>query len=344
MFTLLGIHYGSGAFTSSEHHSVLGHVVNPFVVTVFPFAATVFPFAPKTLPITSHVSLFCMKRITAPLIAPLSKRGRIYRTSSSAMAPPPLPESDLQEERHVQRPLQIGTQTTKYLINMSEVQRTRYFKRAFFQRVEPLRHIKQPPLAEDHPDLAEGIVEAYLRHTTFTVKVWVNYDAAGEKFFCDKRARDCGELVLSTTDYQRLQRKLSTVIELSRVRFGVGTPFKVLYHLEVSVPNSKLDLHGDFKVNLNPATSKHPLLLEHLQDVFDKIEDLSLPHGQKGLQLCNIEHLAAMLVRRPTTEEVQKKDRERGSMYRFTSPWMDLVGDNQNPGWVDVKGMWDDTL
>jgi hypothetical protein len=60
------------------------------------------------------------------------------------------------------------------LIHLPPAQRQQFYKEVFSKRVEPLTHISEPDECNEWPDLRDEILEAYLRYTTFSVKVWAN--------------------------------------------------------------------------------------------------------------------------------------------------------------------------
>lgn len=75
---------------------------------------------------------------------------------------------------------------------------------AFNKNVERLEDIDRPDICNDYVESAHDIIAAYLKYTTFTAKVWVNYDTSWKKFFVDKRIEDCGRLVsLKYHDHSR---------------------------------------------------------------------------------------------------------------------------------------------
>lgn len=73
---------------------------------------------------------------------------------------------------------------------LSKEGRQQHYKRLWSGKEIPLQEIKAPSLLQNHPDLAGEIITAYLSHTTFVVKVWINYDTSVANFYTDKRAED----------------------------------------------------------------------------------------------------------------------------------------------------------
>lgn len=114
------------------------------------------------------------------------------------------------------------------LPQMTQQQRTMELRQRFAQKSVPLPHAATPTLCNVYPELANDIVGAYLEHTTFVVKVWVNYDAAWKKFFVDRRAQDCGKLIVNARDGLSLQGLAANNVQVKRVRLEVGTAFRHL--------------------------------------------------------------------------------------------------------------------
>jgi hypothetical protein len=56
--------------------------------------------------------------------------------------------------------------------------------------VGSLKHFAPPPQCTQYPDFAEDILEAFLDHATFTVKIWVNFDAAENYFGLPRLSND----------------------------------------------------------------------------------------------------------------------------------------------------------
>lgn len=142
------------------------------------------------------------------------------------MAPPILAENE--DADHQQSKASEDAQLVDFLASKTLTERMVYFRRPFFRTVVPIQSISEPELCQKLPDFAEDITTAYLQHTTFTAKVWVNYDAACKKFYDDTRAEDCGQLLMKPKDNAYLQKLDPEVVQLGRVRLEVGTAFNTL--------------------------------------------------------------------------------------------------------------------
>lgn len=130
---------------------------------------------------------------------------------------PPLPSDTTTSEEQTTTP-EFDSQLYEALYAGKEVQ---------------LKDVAYPAEAYERPDLQEQIMAAYLKHTTFTVKVWANFDAAEEKFF-DKgqRLQDCGSLRLPADSANMLK---SSEVTFHHIRFDIGTAFRTLVKLNLDL-------------------------------------------------------------------------------------------------------------
>ena len=256
------------------------------------------------------------------------------RRKLEAMAPPPLPDADDYE-----RPQSDTTDEDCELTNLTEMtaeEREAVYKQIFCKTAEILEHLELPAQCEAYPEFADEIYAAYLRYTTFIVKVWVNYDAASGKFYYDKRHEDCAKLVLGPKGRKKLKLMKSDNLELSRVRLEVGNPFNNFFSVTLKAAPSDVGIDRGIEVRIaDRGGLNHLLLLRFIRYVGGEVKDRSLPYDQKGMRLHDIEDVAAMFRRCPTREEMQQKRH-----YYHVSPWMDLNGDDEeNDGWVDFKAL-----
>ena len=127
-----------------------------------------------------------------------------------------------------QEPVTTGSDSHITLSQMTQQQRSIDLRQRFAKKSVPLPHAATPTLCNVYPELANEIVAACLEHTTFVVKVWVNYDAAWKKFFLDRRVQDCGRLILSPKDVHAVRALAVNTFQVNRVRFEVGTAFSHL--------------------------------------------------------------------------------------------------------------------
>lgn len=127
-----------------------------------------------------------------------------------------------------------------------------------------LKNLAPPPQCAQDPDLAKDILETFLDHTTFTVEIWVNFDAAERVFFGGNRASACGKLQIP-------EKKLKSLLELdaaqynfSKVLLQIGTPFRTLAEIGLKVREQ----NGEalLKAKGNMCTQHPPLQLPTLFD------------------------------------------------------------------------------
>jgi hypothetical protein len=69
---------------------------------------------------------------------------------------------------------------------------------------------------------------ALVSATAFTIPIWINFDAAENQFYTDKRSEDCGKLVLSPLARARLEQVDLKVYRLCNVQLVIRTPFRIL--------------------------------------------------------------------------------------------------------------------
>jgi hypothetical protein len=95
------------------------------------------------------------------------------------------------------------------------------------QKVE-LKNLATPPQCAQYPAQAEDIRAAYLDYTTFTVKVWTNFDPVQGVFFEGARAADCGKLQIPKARLEALLKLDTDVFNFPNIRLEIGTPFRSL--------------------------------------------------------------------------------------------------------------------
>lgn len=224
------------------------------------------------------------------------------------------------------------------LVTMSSRERVRAFRNHFIRTVEALHSLERPPQCESYPaHFTDDIIDAYLKFTTFAVPVRVNYDAACKKFYTDRRAQDCGKLVLTPKVEQKLERTIGhDRLPLGRVRFEIGTPFQLLCNVTVTVAD-KEGGGKEIRTRCKMATvEEHPHLCDFLQDVCTDFEDCTIPDDCEGLELANIRHLALAFNRRPNEQELRVK---HSLFHGHLSVWMVLHRDKENEGWTDFEAL-----
>lgn len=102
------------------------------------------------------------------------------------------------------------------------------------QEVE-LKDFAPPPQCAQYPDQRTDILEAYLDHATFTVKIWVNFDAAENVFFEGPRAEACGKLQIPQAKLDYLLSLDPKEINFRNVSLDIGTPFRTLAKIWMNV-------------------------------------------------------------------------------------------------------------
>ena len=185
------------------------------------------------------------------------------------------------------------------LATMPVPARESLYRAHFAHHPTPLSAISTPPQCETYPSFADEITGAYLFLTTFTVPVWVNYDAASTRFYDDaKRVRDCGVLKFSKKEKRGMKAFQVTRRSFQSIRFDVGTPFRVLAHLYVVVVDTET---GVINASVE-AAAELPFACNNLRDWLDSVcKELNartLDEGQEGLEFGDVGEIAGMVVRR----------------------------------------------
>ena len=222
------------------------------------------------------------------------------------------------------------------LVEMSAEQRQAHYKQFFGKQVEPLKFISTRDIYNEHSDLWEEIVEAYLQHTTFSVGDWVNYDAAVKKFYIDQRVDTCGKLDLPEKMKRKLAAGNQADIEFAKVRIEFGTPFRTLGHVNITTVPGKLGVGQTIRARIlsvsSEALSDHPMLFNFVESVrANEIDGVGLEYGQKGLQYSDLQQIARLFRQDPSEMEMAQINRclNVKGWFQFSEPR------ENNPGYVD---------
>ncbi|KAM0705398.1 hypothetical protein Q7P35_008188 [Cladosporium inversicolor] len=129
------------------------------------------------------------------------------------------------------------------------------------QEVE-LKSFTPPPQCAQFLDQETEILEAYLDHATFTVKIWVNFDAAENVFFEGTRAEACGKLQIPQAKLDSLLSLNSEDVNFRNVCLDICTPFRTLAKIWMNVRekngDAQLEVDGDM-VKQHPPRALIPL-------------------------------------------------------------------------------------
>ncbi len=233
-------------------------------------------------------------------------------------------------------PLKDDAGAEPKLTSMSPERREMYYRKAFGKNVEPLTHIEAPDECSAFPLLADEIFEAYLRHTTFAVRVYVNYDALHGRFYNahDQRFHTCGKLKLSPRMYSRIEQTPNFAI--NKVRFELCTAFNSLCTMSVRAgPVEALD--GTWlraRLGLYDEVA-HPELIKWLWQLKTKLDDTYLTDPeQTSMRLGDLEDLA-LLFRRVQTEREARDHENYPHITAWTEFWHEEM--ERNDGYVEFE-------
>lgn len=232
---------------------------------------------------------------------------------------PPQPPSQSEIRDFAAYDGDVDTQIQVSLLDLSAEQRQQYYKEEFRRYVEPLEYLSHPDLCNTFPELAYEILEAYLRWVTFSVPVWVNYDAAAKMFYIDRRTEDCGKLRLREGTKTFLRTHYDRPLEFGRVRLEVGTPFHHLCNVDFRTVPSTLNLGHEIRTRITGGCNgEHPDLLQFIENVCANAAECKLEYGQKGLRLQDVQDFAQAFHRKPTEKDIMKIVN-----FDYDSVWMD---------------------
>jgi hypothetical protein len=160
-----------------------------------------------------------------------------------------------------------------------------------------LMHVAAPPECDQYPDQALEIFSQYLFHTDFHVKVWISFDAYEEVFFEGARSAACGKLQLPEWIYQQLASPDSGCIKFQQVRLEVGTPFRTLASVDLTVEHdddrAKLRARG----KMLPEYADKYRLVRYMRHCCLRIEKLGLVDGADGLKFQDLQLFASLFRR-----------------------------------------------
>lgn len=250
---------------------------------------------------TSTPSIFSLTG-TPPFYAGASKKRLFADSSSSEEGGVPLPANMGNEESVAESPPTPPTPFASLptlfdevnLYELNEDKQHAFYKRHFLGTNSPLCDIGTTPSAcYDYPELDRAIFKAHIKHKTFTVKIWVNFDTVEGTFFEGARAEDCGQLRIP-------EAKKEVIIALDpqvcHVIFEIGTPFRDLAHVKLDVFPNKHRPGMRVRASVHPVGDKSTRwrhLENYLQECRDYIVDDIRP-GVEGLSLFELERVAAL--------------------------------------------------
>ena len=223
------------------------------------------------------------------------------------------------------------------LYHLSPQQRQQFYRHFFGRNVEPLTIITEPQECQQWPELSDEIIEAYLHYTTFTIKVWTNYDAAAKKFYIDEqRTQDCGKLVLKPSQEERLARAdPGGDLSLSRIHLEIGTPFKTLCTVKLQAVRSEVEHGFDIRAKMGYFDTDHPRVVDYVTNICNQLDTYDLIAGQSGFLLVDLRDIAGMFCRKPDRAALVKLQRTPN-----VGPFMDFFNeDSDNPGFLDLKAL-----
>jgi len=192
--------------------------------------------------------------------------------------------------------------------------RLEQFEKTFATQEVELTRFAPPPQCAQYPDQETDILEAYLDHASFTVKIWVNFDAAENVFFEGTRAEACGKLQIPQAKLDSLLRMNADEINFRNVRLDICTPFRALARIYMNIREKHGDAVFDIDgvmVDLYPPRALIPLR-EFLTDRVRKFNNVGI---DRNLDMQDLVGIARMFRRRH--EDDQEDDEWEKPCYGF---------------------------
>lgn len=221
------------------------------------------------------------------------------------------------------------------LATLDPISRKEYYRKCFENIVLKLKDVTPPPLCQQYPKFAIEIFDAFLRYIHVDVVVWTNYDSSTQRFYeAANRVESCGKVYLSPEQRAAL-KNFGDELQLSNIRFLIGTPFRVLAEMEIDAAYPTSDEQSQYKATRPPYESlnvsahmkpefrnldgglrqpgkDHPLLRAHIRHVSMRFRNRPFDEweGKHGLSLADIDWIAEEMVHLPRNANERGTDFE----------------------------------
>lgn len=171
------------------------------------------------------------------------------------------------------------------------------YARSYNEGTIPLNDFKIPNACDEFPEFAEEILAAYVKHTTFTVKVWANYDSYTKKWYRQpSRLETCGKLQLSARSRQCLEHQVRG-LQFSRIQLQIGNPFRTLFNVNLHVVDGQLQVNGvEVRKDVH---APHSMLRWVVRDAIGRIEGDGIIQGRFALSMEDLNNIAKEFVYKP---------------------------------------------
>lgn len=186
---------------------------------------------------------------------------------------------------------------TKYE-RMSEIERKTKFRDLFKDGEVELQKLQTPALCAMIPKYADEVLQAYLTHTRFVIKIWANYDSVKKQFYLrPAQLADCGKMDLFPSHYARLEKLNPRIYQLKKVCLNIGTPFRNLFTLKIDCVRSENSRSG-WRLRaagceeVPDGNAPHYILADGVEKAWKKIKKDGITGRQHGLTFSDLEEIA----------------------------------------------------
>ncbi|QIW98870.1 hypothetical protein AMS68_004388 [Peltaster fructicola] len=175
------------------------------------------------------------------------------------------------------------------LNELSKSLRIRKYRKAYGNNTLAVKDIQLPPICKQYPELSEEIVYHYMKLSTFSATIWLNYDVAEKKFYVDDRIEFCGKLKISATVRAKLEEWEDTYGRFSRFIFNLCTPFHTLGWARLHDDTTE---HPGFLIETHPQHKACTVLADYFNRAAADIQQELSQREHHGYGLDEIDHIA----------------------------------------------------
>ncbi|EME42720.1 hypothetical protein DOTSEDRAFT_36529 [Dothistroma septosporum NZE10] len=186
------------------------------------------------------------------------------------------------------------------LRDIDQLAREELYRHLFGGTTIPLENFDISDACREYPELAVEIISAYIQHTTFSVKVWANYDSFTKKLYRQpSRLATCGRLQLHDRRREYLDNTV-TGLQFSKLQLLIGNPFRTLATVSLEAVDRKLEVGGNM---LDDVHGPHGMLKWVVEEALDNIKQDGILRGYWGLTLQDLDLIAKEFVYLPKSQQ-----------------------------------------
>lgn len=191
-----------------------------------------------------------------------------------------------------------------------------------------------PPICASHPNLGPEIFAAYLHHTTFTLRTWVNYDHVAARFYSHHRMVDAGtpRFTRSQGTLQRIVKTNVAYRDIRKLRLMIGSAWRDFLTIDLEVVPQEDGGNVVQVVRHYRDEQQAPRIYfsrafaRFVDKIVETLDGHRLPRGQRGMQLRELLGFAMLCRYKPNADGMYEEELSRyGKRVRaaYRGDWMD---------------------